>query len=228
MDTTPRVLDYPEALFACAVGAVAAVGFSFVTGSVFYLVINENTDAVFDEVGWLSTFAQLGAAFAFLAGMYWRMSAYAIPVGAFVSIGVLVAVGLAGPFDTLPSIGIFLAAIPVCALILQRSARFVGRAHEPIALRILAGLGAAAIAFVAATAVAVEALEDAGAIDILSGGDKVRDYCEYGAKSRAQLEGCLSHVTIGDVDTRFTNAADYARGELDHCRSDAGPFCEDH
>ena len=68
-------------------------------------------------------------------------------------------------------------------------------------------LVAIAALFPVATAVAVEALEDTGAIDNFTGGDKVRRYCYYGAKSRAQLNGCLSHVTILDVDTRFTNAA---------------------
>lgn len=51
-------------------------------------------------------------------------------------------------------------------------------------------------------------------------------YCEYGALSEAQLQGCIDHVTVDDFDRLNTNAARYARGELDKCRRDAGPFCE--
>jgi hypothetical protein len=50
-------------------------------------------------------------------------------------------------------------------------------------------------------------------------------YCRYGAKSQAQLDGCLSHVRSGDIDKLHTNAADFARGTIDECRDDAGPFC---
>lgn len=63
--------------------------------------------------------------------------------------------------------------------------------------------------------------------DARVGGDLVGDYCAYGAVSQAQLEGCRDHVTDDDVDARDTNAAQYARGELDECLADAGPFCED-
>ena len=150
-----------------------------------------------------------------------------MPVGALVAIGLLVGIGLAGPFETLPSILMFLGAVPVCAVILHRTARLTARGNEWIAQVTLGALVAAASALLAGTAVAIEALEDTGTIDTFSSGDKVQDYCQYGAKSHAQLQGCLSHVTIGDVDTRISNAAEYARGVLDECRSDAGPFCDD-
>jgi hypothetical protein len=52
----------------------------------------------------------------------------------------------------------------------------------------------------------------------------VRAYCEYGAVSKAQLDGCITHVTPGEIDRLGTNAARYARGETG-CRQDAGPFC---
>ena len=58
------------------------------------------------------------------------------------------------------------------------------------------------------------------------GGDVVHDYCAYGAVSEAQLEGCETHVDEATVDSYDTNAAQYARGELDECLQDAGPFCE--
>lgn len=58
------------------------------------------------------------------------------------------------------------------------------------------------------------------------GGTSVARYCEYGAVSQAQLDGCKDHVTEDEIDARYTNAARYARGELDVCRTDAGPFCE--
>lgn len=57
------------------------------------------------------------------------------------------------------------------------------------------------------------------------GGTSVARYCEYGAVSEAQLEGCEEHVTEAEVNALDTNAARYARGELAECRSDAGPFC---
>lgn len=59
------------------------------------------------------------------------------------------------------------------------------------------------------------------------GSDLVYDYCAYGAVSEAQLDGCVEHVTPEVVDGYDTNAAEYARGELDSCLDDAGPFCED-
>lgn len=58
-------------------------------------------------------------------------------------------------------------------------------------------------------------------------GDPVADYCAYGAVSRAQLQGCEDHVTTEDIDALDTNAARYSRGEIDACRWDAGPFCEE-
>ncbi len=59
------------------------------------------------------------------------------------------------------------------------------------------------------------------------GESSVEAYCSYGAVSRAQLDGCTDHVTENDFDHLKTNAARYARGELDKCLADSGPFCED-
>ena len=50
-------------------------------------------------------------------------------------------------------------------------------------------------------------------------------YCEYGAVSRAQLNGCESHVSLSYVQGLRTNAARYAAGDLRECLADAGPFC---
>lgn len=55
--------------------------------------------------------------------------------------------------------------------------------------------------------------------------DVVERYCTYGSVSRAQLDGCVSHVTESEVRSYTTNAANYARGEST-CYADAGPFCE--
>ncbi len=57
------------------------------------------------------------------------------------------------------------------------------------------------------------------------GGNLVGDYCAYGAVSKAQLEGCVEHVTPATVTGYSTNAARYARGQLDACLADSGPFC---
>ena len=58
------------------------------------------------------------------------------------------------------------------------------------------------------------------------GQSRIEAYCSYGAVSETQLQGCIEHVTEADIDGRSTNAADYARGELDKCLYDSGPFCE--
>lgn len=58
-------------------------------------------------------------------------------------------------------------------------------------------------------------------------GDEVARYCEYGAVSQPQLDGCKDHVGNDQVDRLDTNAARYARGDLDRCLADAGPFCRD-
>jgi hypothetical protein len=58
------------------------------------------------------------------------------------------------------------------------------------------------------------------------GQSRVEAYCSYGAVSEAQLQGCIENVTADEVDGYDTNAADYARGELDQCLEDSGPYCE--
>jgi hypothetical protein len=52
----------------------------------------------------------------------------------------------------------------------------------------------------------------------------VIDYCMYGARSEAQLEGCIDHVTADEVKRRDSNAARWARNGGE-CLGDAGPFC---
>jgi hypothetical protein len=67
----------------------------------------------------------------------------------------------------------------------------------------------------------------AAAIAACGGGDDlVSNYCEYGAVSDAQLDGCITHVNPEYIDRLDTHAARYARGELRRCLPDAGPFCE--
>lgn len=56
--------------------------------------------------------------------------------------------------------------------------------------------------------------------------DVVTRYCEYGAVSTAQLDGCQSHATTDDVSRLDTHAASFARGDLTECLGDSGPFCE--
>jgi hypothetical protein len=53
----------------------------------------------------------------------------------------------------------------------------------------------------------------------------VYDYCSYGAVSKAQLNGCLGHVTPQQIFRLRTHAAQFGFGKLDHCLADAGPFC---
>jgi hypothetical protein len=49
-------------------------------------------------------------------------------------------------------------------------------------------------------------------------------YCSYGAVSEAQLQGCADHVTPSYVRSHKTEAARYARGEIDSCTG-GGPYC---
>lgn len=59
----------------------------------------------------------------------------------------------------------------------------------------------------------------------VAGVKEIAVYCQYGAVSAAQLRGCYMHVHIGEIEGRDTNAAKWARGELDECLADAGPYC---
>jgi hypothetical protein len=54
---------------------------------------------------------------------------------------------------------------------------------------------------------------------------EIRLYCEYGAVSRAQLDSCERRVRWGEFKYSNTNAARFAKGELEKCLADAGPFC---
>jgi hypothetical protein len=51
-------------------------------------------------------------------------------------------------------------------------------------------------------------------------------YCEYGARSQEQLDGCLAHVNSDDIDALDSPAARFARGETSRCGDGSGPFCE--
>ena len=54
----------------------------------------------------------------------------------------------------------------------------------------------------------------------------VLDCCRYGSVSRAEFKGCINHVSAEDVISRSTNAARYAKGELNVCLAGAAPFCQ--
>lgn len=56
-------------------------------------------------------------------------------------------------------------------------------------------------------------------------GGMLRDYCDYGAVSRAEVQGCLDHVTDAQIQRLNTDAARFAQGNLDTCLGDAGPYC---
>lgn len=51
------------------------------------------------------------------------------------------------------------------------------------------------------------------------------DYCNYGVVSKAQFEGCMHHASEATIESSNSHAARFARGELQDCLSDAGPFC---
>lgn len=59
----------------------------------------------------------------------------------------------------------------------------------------------------------------------IAGLKTITTYCQYGSVSTAQMEGCYFHVHLGEIESRDTNAAKWARGELDECLKDAGPYC---
>ncbi len=48
--------------------------------------------------------------------------------------------------------------------------------------------------------------------------EEVQTYCAYGARSQAQLDGCLEHVTLEYIATSNTRAARCARGSERACR----------
>ncbi len=66
------------------------------------------------------------------------------------------------------------------------------------------------------------------AVFVLTGPSRmVQRYCEYGSVSKAQLDGCLTHVDEATIRGRDTTASQYARGNITGCLRDAGPFCEE-
>jgi hypothetical protein len=52
-------------------------------------------------------------------------------------------------------------------------------------------------------------------------------YCFYGAVNVPQLRGCVAHASPSEIARLDANAAEYARGELDDCLTDVGPFCRE-
>jgi hypothetical protein len=56
--------------------------------------------------------------------------------------------------------------------------------------------------------------------------DLVGKFCSYGAVSTAQLMACAEKVRPREVLESETNAARYARGELERCLPDSGLFCQ--
>jgi hypothetical protein len=54
----------------------------------------------------------------------------------------------------------------------------------------------------------------------------IRPYCWYGAVSSAQLDSCERHVSSSYIRSLDTNAARFAKGKLNACLADSGPFCE--
>jgi hypothetical protein len=50
-------------------------------------------------------------------------------------------------------------------------------------------------------------------------------YCKYGAKTKAQLDHCMPHVTTEDIDELDTPGARFARGETRECGRGSGPYC---
>ena len=51
----------------------------------------------------------------------------------------------------------------------------------------------------------------------------VETYCAYGARSEAQFEGCVDHVTIENIAQSSSDAAICARDAPDECDG-AGPY----
>lgn len=57
--------------------------------------------------------------------------------------------------------------------------------------------------------------------------DRLRwDYCSYGSVSEAQRQGCEERVDVSAIRRLDTSAARFARGELNDCLADSGPFCQ--
>lgn len=58
-----------------------------------------------------------------------------------------------------------------------------------------------------------------------SGLAQVTRYCNYTAQTEADFEPCLDRNRDRGFLKTNTNAARYARGDIDECLSDAGPRC---
>jgi hypothetical protein len=58
-----------------------------------------------------------------------------------------------------------------------------------------------------------------------SGLNAVTRYCTYAAKTEADFVPCLNRTSAKTFAGDRSNAARYARGELDRCLPDAGPRC---
>lgn len=54
----------------------------------------------------------------------------------------------------------------------------------------------------------------------------VEYYCEYGSRTDLQLATCVTHVSRDQALAQDSNASRFARGDLDTCLSDSGPFCQ--
>lgn len=59
----------------------------------------------------------------------------------------------------------------------------------------------------------------------IAGIKTITAYCQYGSISMKQMEGCYFNVHLEEIEDRGTNAARWAREELDECLDDAGPYC---
>jgi hypothetical protein len=122
----------------------------------------------------------------------------------------------------------------VAALVFQEYVRIVAENHPwrvGILLAVAAAIGAGIWLLSSSRAwpMAAGILLVAVGYGLVAGVDardhELGHYCRYGAKSQAQLDGCMSHVTTDDIDKLHTRAADFARGWTSECAAGSGPYC---
>lgn len=56
-------------------------------------------------------------------------------------------------------------------------------------------------------------------------GPSIADYCSYSVDNVEDLADCIERVEEPEVSQGTTSAAQYGRGDLGSCGSDAGPLC---
>jgi hypothetical protein len=142
----------------------------------------------------------------------WAVVAIAVCAVGSVLMGVFQLSAENHPWGTVMVIGA--AALAALAIVAGVERLAGGSVTAPVAITIAPGI--VILIFALAGAFAGQQVHDTG---------ELHDYCYYGSVSDAEVTGCLSHVTTAHIDQLDTNAARFAKGDINRCLDDAGPYC---